>query len=107
MVRGADLFFATGIHRLLQALLQLPAPVYHHHALLLDEHGRKLGKSLGATALRTLRANGLTPGGYSAPGWGRAGLIFGRVLRLGGSAVVATMRTISAKIRVSSKSLGV
>jgi glutamyl-Q tRNA(Asp) synthetase len=44
VTRGADLFFATPIHRLLQALFGLPVPVWHHHALLVDESGRKLAK---------------------------------------------------------------
>jgi len=61
VVRGQDLFWATSVHRLLQALLGLPQPVYLHHALVLDEDGRKLSKSTRSTALRELRANGMTP----------------------------------------------
>jgi glutamyl-Q tRNA(Asp) synthetase len=61
VVRGHDLFHATSVHRLLQALLGLPAPRYHHHRLLLDADGRKLSKSTKATGLRELRAQGLTP----------------------------------------------
>jgi glutamyl-Q tRNA(Asp) synthetase len=61
VVRGQDLFWATGIHRLLQALLGLPQPVYHHHKLILDADGRKLSKSTQATSLRELRAAGATP----------------------------------------------
>lgn len=61
VVRGEDLFWATSLHRLLQQLLGLPAPVYHHHRLILDEAGRKLSKSTKATALRELRAQGMTP----------------------------------------------
>jgi glutamyl-Q tRNA(Asp) synthetase len=61
VVRGQDLFAATGIHRLLQALLGLPAPIYRHHRLILDIGGRKLAKSTGATALRALRARGEDP----------------------------------------------
>jgi glutamyl-Q tRNA(Asp) synthetase len=61
VVRGQDLFWSTGVHRLLQALLDLPAPRYRHHPLALDANGRKLSKSTGATALRTLRAQGLAP----------------------------------------------
>jgi glutamyl-Q tRNA(Asp) synthetase len=61
VVRGQDLFWATSLHRLLQALLDLPVPVYHHHRLLLDGDGRKLSKSTLATGLRELRAQGLTP----------------------------------------------
>jgi glutamyl-Q tRNA(Asp) synthetase len=58
VVRGRDLFPSTGVHRLLQALLGLPAPAYHHHRLLLDADGRKLSKSTQATGLRELRAQG-------------------------------------------------
>jgi glutamyl-Q tRNA(Asp) synthetase len=61
VVRGQDLFWATGIHRLLQGLLGLPEPVYHHHRLILDADGRKLSKSTRATGLRELRAGGATP----------------------------------------------
>ena len=60
VVRGQDLFAATAVHRVLQALLALPAPVYHHHRLILDAHGQKLSKSTRATALRALRENGAT-----------------------------------------------
>jgi glutamyl-Q tRNA(Asp) synthetase len=58
VVRGQDLFWATGIHRLLQTLLGLPEPVYHHHRLILDADGRKLSKATQATSLRELRAGG-------------------------------------------------
>ena len=61
VVRGRDLFHATAVHRLLQALLGLPEPRYHHHRLLLDADGRKLSKSTQATGLRALRCQGLTP----------------------------------------------
>jgi len=61
VVRGRDLFWATSIHRLLQAMLGLHAPTYHHHRLVLDAAGRKLSKSTRATALRALRAQGVTP----------------------------------------------
>src|SRR5262245_19996833 len=60
VVRGQDLFWATGVHRLLQALLALPEPLYRHHDLVLDHHGRKLSKSTRATALRELRRQGAT-----------------------------------------------
>jgi len=60
VVRGQDLFWSTSVHRILQALLGLPAPVYHHHRLILDADGRKLSKSTRATALRELRAAGVT-----------------------------------------------
>jgi len=61
VVRGADLFWSTSVHRLIQALLGLPAPIYHHHRLLLDSDGQKLSKSTQSTALRELRAAGATP----------------------------------------------
>ncbi|MFZ5693170.1 MAG: tRNA glutamyl-Q(34) synthetase GluQRS [Pseudomonadota bacterium] len=61
IVRGQDLFWSTSVHRLLQALLGLPAPAYRHHRLIRDEAGRKLSKSTQATALRALRADGATP----------------------------------------------
>jgi len=61
VVRGLDLFAATPVHRLLQTLLDLPAPIYHHHRLILGEDGRKLSKSQGDTALSALRSAGLSP----------------------------------------------
>jgi glutamyl-Q tRNA(Asp) synthetase len=61
VVRGQDLFHASSVHRLLLALLGLLAPRYRHHRLLLGEDGRKLSKSTRSTALRELRAQGLTP----------------------------------------------
>jgi glutamyl-Q tRNA(Asp) synthetase len=61
VVRGEDLFQATSLHRLLQRLLDLPAPRYHHHHLIRDAEGRKLSKSTGATALRALRRAGHDP----------------------------------------------
>jgi glutamyl-Q tRNA(Asp) synthetase len=61
VVRGQDLLAATSIHRLLQAELDLPVPIYHHHRLVLDQQGRKLAKSTGATSLRSLRARGAGP----------------------------------------------
>jgi glutamyl-Q tRNA(Asp) synthetase len=61
VVRGQDLFPATAIHRLLQTLLGLPEPTYHHHKLILDAEGQKLSKSTQATGLRELRARGLGP----------------------------------------------
>ena len=51
---------ATSLHRILQALLNVPAPNYHHHALLRDSAGQKLAKSLRAKALRTFRQDGYT-----------------------------------------------
>jgi glutamyl-Q tRNA(Asp) synthetase len=61
VVRGQDLAAATSVHRLLQALLGLAEPSYHHHRLVLDQEGRKLSKSIGSTSLRALRAQGATP----------------------------------------------
>ena len=61
VVRGQDLFHATGVHILLQSLLGLSQPVYHHHNLILDEDGRKLSKSRGDTSLQSLRNAGMTP----------------------------------------------
>lgn len=58
VVRGADLRAATSVHRVLQSLLGLPAPLYTHHALLLDPDGRKLSKSIDSQSLRELRENG-------------------------------------------------
>jgi len=61
VLRGEDLFWSTGVHRLLQQLLGLSAPTYHHHRLILDADGRKLAKSTNATGLRELRAQGAGP----------------------------------------------
>jgi len=59
--RGRDLYAATDLHRLLQVLLDLPAPLYRHHRLITDATGRKLAKSARSTSLASLRAEGLTP----------------------------------------------
>ncbi len=61
VVRGADLFWSTSVHRLLQRLLDIAQPAYRHHRLVLDGEGRKLSKSTAATGLRELRAAGMTP----------------------------------------------
>jgi glutamyl-Q tRNA(Asp) synthetase len=58
VTRGRDLYPATDLHRLLQVLLGLPEPLYHHHRLLTDAEGRKLAKSAGDTGLAALRAAG-------------------------------------------------
>lgn len=58
VTRGADLFAATHVHRLLQALLGLPVPRWHHHALLLDSEGRKLAKRRGSPSLADRRLAG-------------------------------------------------
>jgi glutamyl-Q tRNA(Asp) synthetase len=59
VTRGADLFAATPIHRLLQALLGLPTPVYRHHPLLTDASGRRLAKRDRALTVRAMRAAGM------------------------------------------------
>lgn len=59
VTRGLDLFQSTHVHRLLQALLDLPVPVWHHHALLAEPDGRKLAKRRGSPALRDMRLAGL------------------------------------------------
>lgn len=61
VVRGRDLFEATKIHVVLQRLLGLPTPVYHHHRLIRDEHGKRLAKRDDARALSLYRAEGKTP----------------------------------------------
>ena len=60
VVRGKDLEAATDIHRLLQILLQLPSPLYHHHGLIVNEDGRKLSKRANDTSLKYIRENGTT-----------------------------------------------
>ena len=60
VTRGEDLLPATHVHRLLQALLGLPEPAYHHHPLLTDEAGNRLSKRHGALALRALRDAGMS-----------------------------------------------
>jgi glutamyl-Q tRNA(Asp) synthetase len=61
VTRGADLFEATRIHALLQRLLGLPTPVYHHHRLIRDAAGKRLAKRDDARAIRTYREAGATP----------------------------------------------
>jgi glutamyl-Q tRNA(Asp) synthetase len=62
IARGLDLYEATSIHRLLQEILGLPAPAYHHHRLILDSDGKKLAKRDSSTTLRDLRAQGVSAG---------------------------------------------
>jgi glutamyl-Q tRNA(Asp) synthetase len=62
VVRGRDLESATDLHVLLQALFAVATPRYHHHALVSDERGVKLSKSLGSRSLADLRAEGADPG---------------------------------------------
>jgi glutamyl-Q tRNA(Asp) synthetase len=61
VTRGEDLFEATQIHVLLQQLLGLPTPVYHHHRLIRDDQGKRLAKRDDARAIATYRAEGATP----------------------------------------------
>lgn len=61
IVRGLDLFASTHVHRLLQALLDLPTPAYHHHGLLAGADGRRLAKRHGAPSLADLRASDIDP----------------------------------------------
>ena len=81
VVRGRDLVAATHVHRLLQHLLELPVPKYHHHPLLTGPDGQRLAKRHGAPTLSSLREAGLDgaklaadllagllPAGYSAAG---------------------------------------
>jgi glutamyl-Q tRNA(Asp) synthetase len=61
IVRGRDLYACTDVHRLLQALLDLPTPSYHHHALLEDAAGERLAKRHNAPTLGALREAGTEP----------------------------------------------
>ncbi|MDW8342761.1 MAG: tRNA glutamyl-Q(34) synthetase GluQRS, partial [Geminicoccaceae bacterium] len=61
VTRGEDLFHATHVHRLLQALLGLPVPIWYHHNLVGDAQGRRMAKRNGALSLRHLRARGIAP----------------------------------------------
>lgn len=61
VTRGQDLFDATHVHRLLQALLGLPVPEYHHHRLLTDENGRRFAKRDRSLTLESLRRAGSSP----------------------------------------------
>lgn len=70
VTRGSDLFQATHVHRLLQGVLDLPVPQYHHHELVTGADGRRLATRDGARALRTLRAQGWT----AADVWREIGL---------------------------------
>jgi glutamyl-Q tRNA(Asp) synthetase len=66
VTRGEDLFDSTHVHRLLQALLHLPVPQWHHHRLIRDETGKRLAKRDDARSLRSLREAGHTPGDIKA-----------------------------------------
>ena len=66
VTRGQDLFSSTHVHRLLQAVLDLPTPRWQHHRLILDETGTRLAKRDAAHAIRTLRQEGAAPGDVRA-----------------------------------------
>ena len=61
VTRGEDLLSSTHVHRLLQELLGLPEPVYLHHPLMLDEHGKRLAKRTDSLSVATLRERGMSP----------------------------------------------
>lgn len=61
VIRGEDLFEATHVQRLLQALLDAPTPIYRHHRLLTGPDGKRYAKRDRAETLRDLRARGVTP----------------------------------------------
>jgi glutamyl-Q tRNA(Asp) synthetase len=62
VIRGEDLFETTALQVLLQTLLELPTPEYHHHHLIRDNDGKRLAKRDDARAIAKYRADGLTPG---------------------------------------------
>lgn len=82
VVRGRDLLASTSLHRMLQALLDLPAPRYRHHRLVLDGDGGKLSKSKGSESLSALRAGGFAAAevraalGFGMPRDGRLAVAF-------------------------------
>lgn len=61
VTRGEDLLSSTHVHRLLQVLLKFPEPVYLHHALMLDEEGKRLAKRNDSLSILTLRKSGMLP----------------------------------------------
>ncbi|MAH84760.1 MAG: tRNA glutamyl-Q(34) synthetase GluQRS [Rhodospirillaceae bacterium TMED8] len=61
VTRGEDLFLATHLHRLLQALLDLPVPQYHHHKIITDEMGKRLAKRAHSMTIEAFRQGGRTP----------------------------------------------
>ena len=61
IIRGEDLFAATATHLVLQRILSLPTPRYHHHRLIRDDTGKRLAKRDDARAIQTYRAAGATP----------------------------------------------
>jgi len=81
VVRGRDLLEATSVHRLLQILLEYPAPRHRHHRLVLDRSGAKLSKSRYSLSLANLRAGGATAGQVRAALGFEAGDCGGIVVR--------------------------
>lgn len=73
VIRGADLIASTDVHRLLQALLGLPTPLYRHHALVCGPDGKRLAKRDAAASIASLRANGVDGRALAA------GLVAGRL----------------------------
>lgn len=61
VTRGNDLFAATHVQRLLQALLDIPTPAYGHHRLILDENGKKFSKRDQSVSLQQIRESGTSP----------------------------------------------
>lgn len=61
IIRGSDLFHASHLHRLLQEILGLKIPTYHHHGLLVDQQGQRLAKRNQSMTLRSLREQGKDP----------------------------------------------
>jgi glutamyl-Q tRNA(Asp) synthetase len=59
VARGRDVFASTHAHRMLQALLDLPVPLYHHHALVVDQAGQRLAKRAAGLSLAELREHGM------------------------------------------------
>jgi len=66
VVRGEDLFESTHLHRLLQDLLSLPVPLYHHHELIRDASGKRLAKRDESVTIRSVRESGMSAGGFRA-----------------------------------------
>jgi len=62
VTRGEDLLASTHVHRLLQVLLGLPEPVYHHHPLVVDQEGKRLAKRCDALSVAAMRDSGMTAG---------------------------------------------
>ncbi|MGB1357560.1 MAG: glutamate--tRNA ligase family protein [Candidatus Puniceispirillaceae bacterium] len=60
VTRGMDLEDSTHVHRLLQAILEIPAPAYYHHDLVCDEDGQRLAKRHDAQSIKQLRAEGMS-----------------------------------------------